>query len=89
MYIHSLPIRSSGSYARLSFECTQVIYKDLLQKENNMALPDTPQPNLEKLNESLKYASSKLQIPSFRKHQEDAICRFIDGHDVFVSYIAN
>ena len=47
------------------------------------------QPNLEKFNESLKYAAAKLHIPSFRKHQEDAICRFIDGHHVFVSLPTN
>ena len=39
--------------------------------------------------DALRHAANKLKIPNFRHHQEDAIRRFIDGHDVFVALPTN
>jgi ATP-dependent DNA helicase RecQ len=39
--------------------------------------------------DSLKFAADKLCIPNFREHQENAIRKCLNGHDVFLSLPTN
>jgi ATP-dependent DNA helicase RecQ len=43
----------------------------------------------QKFKGALKHAADKLRIACFRKHQEDAIINFTNGHDVFISLPTN